>query len=147
MAKLEGLDELLSTLSALGGDVKASAKKGLHRGAKKIQKNAKLLCPTGETGQLKNSIKTSAEETSDGVIAKIYTNNEYASYVEFGTGVRGASSHIDRPEGIHYNSKWMGQRAQPYMSPAYLHAKNTGEVENEVINSIQQDIRKMESGK
>lgn len=146
MAKLEGLEEVLATLSALGGKVKASTKKGLHRGAKKIQKNAKLLCPT-DTGQLKISIKTSAEETEDGTIAKVYTNSDHAAYVEFGTGVRGASSHIDRPEGIHYNSRYMGQKAQPYMSPAYLHAKNTNEVENEVINSIQQDIRKLESGK
>jgi len=146
MAKLEGLEDVLATLSALGGEVKASTKKGLHRGAKKIQKNAKLLCPT-DTGQLKNSIKTSAEETEDGAIAKVYTNSDHAAYVEFGTGVRGASSHIDRPEGIHYNSRYMGQKAQPYMSPAYLHAKNTNEVENEIIDSIQQDIRKLESGK
>lgn len=33
--------------------------------------------------------------------------------------------------------------AQPYMTPSYLHAKNTGEVEQEVIKSIQQDIRKL----
>lgn len=37
--------------------------------------------------------------------------------------------------------------AQPYMIPAYLHAKNTGEVEQEVIKSIQQDINKLGSGK
>lgn len=37
--------------------------------------------------------------------------------------------------------------AQPYLSPAYLHAKNTGEVEKEVTKTIQQEIRKMESGK
>ena len=37
--------------------------------------------------------------------------------------------------------------AQPYLTPAYLHAKNTGEVEAEVIKSIQQDINKLGSGK
>lgn len=36
--------------------------------------------------------------------------------------------------------------AQPYMTPAYLHAKNTGEVEQEVIKSIQTDIKKLERG-
>ena len=40
MANIEGLDELLATLSGLGGNVKESARKGLERGAKKIQKNA-----------------------------------------------------------------------------------------------------------
>ena len=37
--------------------------------------------------------------------------------------------------------------ARPYMTPAYLHAKNTGEVDQEVIRSVQQDIRKLGSGK
>ena len=45
--------------------------------------------------------------------------------------------------GISYKADWKGQAAQPYLTPAYLHAKNTGEVEQEVIKSIQQDIRKL----
>lgn len=68
-------------------------------------------------------------------------------YVEFGTGERGRESNIDRPEGVSYKADWPGQAAQPYMTPAYLHAKNTGEVEQEVIKSVQADIRKLESGK
>lgn len=82
----------------LGGNVKESARKGLERGAKKIQKNAKLLCPTGKTGNLKNSIKTESQTTQDGAEAQVYTNLEYAPYVEFGTGERGRESDIDRPE-------------------------------------------------
>ena len=42
-----------------------------------------------------------------------------------------------------YKADWKGQAAQPYMTPAYLHAKNSGEVEQEVIKSVQQDIRKL----
>ena len=45
--------------------------------------------------------------------------------------------------GISYNAEWKGMSAQPYLTPAYLHAKNTGEVEQEIIKSIQQDIRKI----
>lgn len=45
--------------------------------------------------------------------------------------------------GVSYKADWKGMSAQPYMTPAYLHAKNTGEVEQEVIKSIQQDIRKL----
>ena len=44
---------------------------------------------------------------------------------------------------MHYKSDWKGQVAQPFFSPAYLHAKNTGEVEQEVIKTIQQEIRKL----
>lgn len=49
-------------------------------------------------------------------------------------------------EGKHFY-RTRGQKPQPFMSSAYLYAKNTGEVEQEVIKSIQQDIRKLESGK
>lgn len=108
MSSVEGLDELLATLSGLGGDIKVSCKKGLERGAKKIQKNAKYLAPVRKPsksksknksgGQLRNSIKTKSQVTIDGVEAQVYTNLEYAPYVEFGTGQRGAESNIDRPE-------------------------------------------------
>ena len=98
MSSIEGLDELLANLSGLGGDIKESSRKGLERGAKKIQKNAKYLAPTGETGHLKNSIKTKSQTTQDGAEAQIFTNLEYAPYVEFGTGERGKNSNIDRPE-------------------------------------------------
>lgn len=126
----------------LGGDIKQSSRKALERGAKKIQKNAKYLAPV-ETGQLRNSIKTKSQETQDGVEAQVYTNCEHAIYPEFGTGQRGKESNIDKPEGISYKVDWKGMPAQPYMTPAYLHAKNTGEVEQEVIKSIQQEIRKL----
>lgn len=81
----------------LGGNIKESSKKGLERGAKKIQKNAKHLAPI-DTGHLRNSIKTKSEATQGGAEAQVYTNLEYAPYVEFGTGQRGKESNIDRPE-------------------------------------------------
>lgn len=97
MSSIQGLDELLANLSGLGANVKESARKGLERGAKKIQKNAKSLAPV-KTGHLRNSIKTKSEISQDGVKAEVFTNTEYAPYVEFGTGQRGAESNIDRPE-------------------------------------------------
>lgn len=97
MSSIEGLDRLLATLSGLGGNIKDSSKEGLERGAKKIQKNAKYLAPV-DTGHLRNSIKTDSEIKQDEVKAKVFTNKEYAPYVEFGTGQRGQESNIDRPE-------------------------------------------------
>ena len=146
MASINGLDELLANLSGLGGNIKESSRKGLERGTKKIQKNAKYLTPV-KTGHLRNSIKTKSKITQDGVEAQVFTSLEYAPYVEFGTGQRGTESNIDRPEGISYKADWKGQAAQTYLTPAYLHAKNTGEVEQEVIKSIQQEISKLGSGK
>lgn len=70
----------------LGGDIKESCRKGLERGAKKIQKNAKYLAPV-DTGHLRNSIKTKSEIIQEGVEAQVYTNVEYAPYVEFRNSV------------------------------------------------------------
>ncbi len=81
----------------LGGDIKESSKKGLERGAKKIQKNAKKLASV-DTGHLRNSIKTKSQATQDGVEAQVFTNLEYAPYVEFGTGERGRESSMNKPE-------------------------------------------------
>lgn len=60
----------------LGGNIKESTRIGLERGAKKIQKNAKLLAPV-DTGQLRNSIKTKSQTTQDGAEAQVFTNIEY----------------------------------------------------------------------
>lgn len=85
------------TCLGLGGNIKESTRKGLERGAKRIQKNAKNLAPV-DTGHLRDSIKTKSQTTQDGSEAQVYTNLEYAPYVEFGTGQRGRESNIDRPE-------------------------------------------------
>ncbi len=97
ISNIEGLDELLATLSGLGGDIREASRKGLERGAKKIQRNAKYLAPV-DTGHLRNSIKTKSKVTQDEAEAQVFTNLEYAPYVEFGTGQRGKESTIDRPE-------------------------------------------------
>lgn len=97
MASIEGLDELLANLSGLGGNAKESCRKGLERGAKKIQKDAKYLASV-KTGHLRNSIKTKSQTIQDGAEAQVFSNLEYAPYVEFGTGQRGAESSIDKPE-------------------------------------------------
>ena len=34
------------------------------------------------------------DETDDGICATVYTNVQYAPYVEFGTGPRGAADHV-----------------------------------------------------
>lgn len=161
MSKLEGLDELLANLSGLGGNIKESSRKGLESGAKKIQGNARMLAPA-VTGQLRRSIKTSSEITEDSVKAKVFTNSDHSFPVEFGSGPTGRGTYPYKIKGYnpHYNAKkWRvkipkvgiryiaGQVSQPYMSPAYLHAKNSGEVEKEVISYISREIKKMERGK
>lgn len=146
MSDVEGLDELLATLSGLGGNIKESCRIGLGRGAKKIQTNAKYLAPV-DTGYLRDfCIKTKSQIIENGAEARVFTNAKYAKYVEFGTGQRGMASDV-QISGISYNAKWKGMRAQPFLVPAFLHARDSGTVEKELIKTVQREIKKMESGK
>lgn len=84
--------------------------------------------PTVDTGNLRNSISNRVDEAEQAVY--IGTNNEYATYVELGTGkyVQGG-----RPDPWVYqddNGNWHhtnGQRAQPYLKPAITEHKKTYE--------------------
>lgn len=79
---------------------------------------AKKLCPV-DTGNLRNSITHEVNE--DDLEAVIGTNNEYAVYVELGTGVYADGG---RPTPWAYqdakgNWHWTrGNKAQPFVKPA-----------------------------
>lgn len=79
---------------------------------------AKKLCPV-DTGNLRNSITHTVDE--DEPAAYIGTNNEYAAYVELGTGkyVSGGRPtpwvYQDEKGNWHRTN---GQKAQPYLKPA-----------------------------
>lgn len=62
--------------------------------------------------------------------------------MNYGTGSRGAKQDVNG-NPISHRADWKGQAPQLFMDSAYLHAKNTGEVEQEVVKSIQQEIRKL----
>lgn len=79
---------------------------------------AKNLCPV-DTGNLRNSITHTVDEQEPAAI--IGTNNEYAAYVELGTGKYAEGG---RPTPWVYQDakgNWHmthGQRAQPFLKPA-----------------------------
>lgn len=79
---------------------------------------AKKLCPV-DTGNLHNSITHTVDEQEPAAI--IGTNNEYAAYVELGTGKYAEGG---RPTPWVYQDakgNWHmthGQRAQPFLKPA-----------------------------
>lgn len=79
---------------------------------------AKKLCPV-DTGNLRNSITHTVDEQEPAAI--IGTNNEYAAYVELGTGKYAEGG---RPTPCVYQDakgNWHmthGQRAQPFLKPA-----------------------------
>lgn len=85
--------------------LKAEAKdlKALKEAGQFVRDQAALFAPAA-TGDLQQRIFLECEETADGATATVFTSVEYAIYVEFGTGRKGAANHV----GI-----------SPEVSPAY----------------------------
>lgn len=71
-------------------------------------------------GLLRESIKMESKKTKDGYEGRVFTNVQYAPYVEFGTGIRGNGSYPYKIEGLNlaYHESWAGMEAQPFMYPA-----------------------------
>ena len=117
---VEGLDEMAEALGATLAEVLPAAAVGVGKAAKLVAKDARKLVPV-DTGDLRKRTRARTPKIDgDTVEAKVVANTEYALYVEMGTGIRGADS--DLPAGMPkptYTPDWPGQRAQPYMYPAY----------------------------
>lgn len=84
---------------------------------------AKKLVPV-DTGNLRNSITHKVVENE----VYIGTNNEYAAYVELGTGKYAEGGRKDPWVYQDEEGRWHhtdGQRAQPYLKPAVADHKQT----------------------
>ena len=86
-----------------------------------------------DTGELRGSISIEVVKSlNNSVIGRVFTNFEYAPYVEFGTGAKGDGTYPYHPEGVNLTYRqtpwafekdgetiWTnGQVAQPFMYPA-----------------------------
>lgn len=145
MSSVEGMDELLATLSGLGGNMKKTLRLGISQANERIKAQAKYNCPV-KTGNLRNSIHSYSRIEQDEIKGKIYTNCEYGIYVNYGTGSRGAKQDVNG-NTISHRADWKGQAPQPFMDTAYLYGKNNNVLEKQVKKVVQEEIKKMESGK
>ena len=84
----------MSDISVLLDKVVAEANnpKHLKQAGQYVQTAAKLLAPA-DSGYLRNSIFLDVDTVEDGLEATVYTNVQYAPYVEFGTGPKGFANH------------------------------------------------------
>lgn len=108
-------------------------KKVVIDATKIVHAQAKELAPV-DSGNLKGSIHFDVKSKSEGVEGRVYTNLQYAPYVEFGTGKKGNGTYKYKIKGIslaYRNTSWTytpdggetfyrtnGQVAQPFMYPA-----------------------------
>lgn len=70
-----------------------TSEQAMHTVGTFIRDRAKLAAPGGTTGLLRNSIGYAVQKSGRNVTACVGTNLEYAMYVEFGTGPKGAARH------------------------------------------------------
>lgn len=141
---IQGLDSLLRKLDKLGKDSTKVVAKAVGEATKKVQGDAKDLCPVREIdgGRLRGSIQGTLQEENREIIGIVSTNVEYAPYVEFGTGQRGADSPSPpKYDGdLSYREDWAGMSAQPYMYPAIK--QNEEYIKETIAASIKLEIQK-----
>ena len=119
---------------------------GVSTAAKLVEGEAISRCPV-DTGALVSSITSEVtcgiQNAGNGsslarslfsVSAIVAPHTEYAAYVEYGTGQRGASSAGAGPGP--YSATWKGMAAQPYMRPALDNNRTAAE---EAIKSAVRD--------
>lgn len=99
-------------------EMEAAVLRALERCGSQGEGYAKDLCPVN-TGNLRNSISHRVDPDEEA--AYIGTNNEYAAYVELGTGKYYPGGRQDSWVYQDASGNWHrtnGQRAQPYLKPA-----------------------------
>lgn len=115
-------------------------KTAVNKATQLVHGQAKALAPV-DKGGLAGSIHMQVKDTGKEIQGRVYTNLEYAPYVEFGTGVTGNGTYPYQVEGLNleYKNKgwayydedkgeWIytkGQKAQPYMYPALKEHEKT----------------------
>lgn len=139
-SNISGVDNLMKKLNNLEQLFQSGViEQAVQRGCMTVQAEAIQLCPV-DKGELRQSIMTKVDRTNEGVTGKVYTNKEYAPYVELGTGSKGKSTYKGDLD-ITYNEQWAGQPAQPYLYPALKN--NEDAVLKDIKKDIDEEIRKV----
>lgn len=98
-----------------------------------VHAQAKTLAPV-DKGNLRGSIHQEVKQNAQIITGRVFTNVQYAPYVEFGTGSKGTGTYPYKIDGLNLSYRdtpWVytpdggetfyhteGQVAQPYMYPA-----------------------------
>ena len=140
---IKNLDKLITKLDNISS---VDAEKYVKSATTFVHGQAKLLAPV-DSGRLRNSIHMETSSEKDKVIGRVYTNINYAPYVEFGTGIRGNGKYPYANEldfQLAYKEDWGGMSPQPFMYPALKGAEKY--VENLINEGIKKEINKIVKG-
>ena len=134
---IKGIDSLTQRFNKIAN---MELKTAVNKATQLVHGQAKALAPV-DNGGLAGSIHMQVKDTGKELQGRVYTNLEYAPFVEFGTGVNGNGTYPYQVEGfnLEYKNKgwayydedkgeWIytrGQVAQPYMYPALKENEKT----------------------
>lgn len=134
---IKGIDTLTQRFNSIAN---IELRDAVNKAVKLVHGQAKALAPA-DTGLLRESIHMEVKNAGDEVQGRVFTNCEYAAYVEFGTGITGDGTYPYKVKGLNlkYRDKgwayfdedkgeWIytkGQVAQPYMYPALKNHEKT----------------------
>ena len=112
--------EITDNSKEISGAIHAALLRGLEKIGLVAEGYAKKLCPV-DTGNLRNSITHVVDEQEPAAI--IGTDNEYAAYVELGTGIYAEGGDGRPTPWVYQDAKgnWhytRGNKAQPFLKPA-----------------------------
>jgi hypothetical protein len=122
-----GIEALRSDITRATGDALTQIKARTQEAAINVHRDARQGAPYRRSfkgggsvpgGTLKRSLRV---RKVDDLSWEVYTNLEYAPFVELGTGRRGAQSAAwaGVPDDVRYKVDWPGQHAQPFLRPAW----------------------------
>lgn len=159
-SSIRGMASLMAKLDKLGGNSQRALRYGVTATAEKARKDAQGMAPV-DTTALRGSIRVKYEK--NGLVGIVYTNNDHATYVEFGTGPVGAANHAGispnvpvtytkRPywtyrlkktgaDGKPVYIRTSGQPARPYLYPAAVMNKDV--FQREVEQALRDEIRRL----
>lgn len=118
-----------------------------------VHAQAKALAPVNN-GTLAGSIHADVKVRTNEIVGKVYTNLNYAPYVEFGTGIKGKGTYPNKDISLAYRpTPWTytpdggetfyrteGQVAQPYMYPALK--RNQAKIKRWIREAVKTDVEK-----
>lgn len=126
---IKGIDSLIHKLNNISKT--EQVKQTMDKAVLLVHAHAKSNAPV-DKGGLAGSIHPKVVTEGKTIIGKVYTNLNYAPFVEFGTGIKGNGTYPNKDITLTYRSTpWVytpndgedfyyteGQVAQPYMYPA-----------------------------
>ena len=117
-AEIKGIDSLLLKLNEVK---KVHLVDSVRKATVLVHGQAVSSAPANDGG-LRGSIRMDYKEFTDKVQGRVYTNLEYAPYVEFGTGIKGDGTYPYKIKGVN-----LTYASSPWFIPSSEISKKTAE--------------------